>query len=201
MIKLNKHFLKSSIAVQKSAREMGRDDVAAIFVEDVKENGNMWRKYYCTDGVVLLFYKEKIEEIQIDGVAHFNFEKLPATKLIWYNIEIDNETQVASIETERGDFYVGYGDKDHTFVDKFEQIKNILEEEKIDSFNDATEFIIFSDTVLKKVKDYIGIGFYTMRPSVRNENDQKSSEVFWHNPENTMIAVAMPMRLSERYKI
>lgn len=196
MIKLNKHFLKQSIALQKSAMDMNREKYACVYIEDVESNNKIERKYYCTDGHSLIFYREPINQKEFEGPVYFHFEKLPATKDSYYDVEINRENLTAKITTKEGKSVdVDYADTEHLFLDCFETVKGITSEKEIESFKDATEFILFNDEVIKVVKNFIGVGLYCSRPKVKNEFNQKNSPVFWHNTDNSMIAVAMPMKL------
>ena len=69
--------------------------------------------------------------------------------------------------------------------------------EKIKSFQEADQFILFSDEVIKVVKDYMGIGLFCQKPLVQDHYRQSSSPVFWHNSDCSMVAIAMPMRCGD----
>jgi len=195
MIKLNQHFLKQSIAVQKNARSMVRQQYACVFVEDIDTDDGPQRKYYCTDGHVLLFYRESIEEKQFNGPVSFSFDKLPKTRDDYYALELIEDRGLAEIvANERAT--IEYNDTEHCRPDCMESIKKILCEKEIKDFSKATTFTLFSDKVIKIVKDYLGVGLYCTLPKVKWP-DSNTGPVFWHNSDYSMVAIAMPMRCGE----
>lgn len=200
MIKLDKHFLKQSIVLQQSAQKMARDLYSCVYIEDVDTSDGPQRKYYCTNGHVLLFYKEAIKEKQLAGPIALNFKKLPATRKLYYDFELDNEKVEATVMNDFGepsDVEINYIDTKHLRMDGFETVKRVLFEEKIKSFQKADQFILFSDEVIKVVKDYMGIGLFCQKPSVQDHYRQSSSPVFWHNSDCSMVAIGMPLRCGD----
>lgn len=195
MIKLNQHFLKQSIAVQKNALSMVRQQYACVFVEDVDTDEGPQRKYYCTDGHVLLFCRERIEEKQFTKPVSFSFDKLPKTKCEYYAVELIADRGIAEI-VSNDRTTIEYNDPEHTREDCFESIKRILCEKEIKDFRQANMFTLFSDTVIKMVKDYLGVGLYCTLPKVKWP-DSNTGPVFWHNSDCSMVAIAMPMRCGD----
>lgn len=185
MITLNTHFLKCSESVQKAAKKMLYRSVDGVFIEETDTE----RKYYTTDGHLLLFYREKIEKKQIEKPIRIMFEKIPATKQDTCDFEIINDKE-ATITNNKGKTIVQYIYLEDT--KDLDEIKKIFEREQ--NGHAATNFVLFSPLVLEVVSSYMDYDYYTM-PTITDDGTPSFCPVMWASPDGDKKAIAMPCRV------
>ena len=190
---LNSHFLRSSVAIQKSAKGMGRYWLECVYITDTDTD----RIYYATDGHVLIYLKEPIEHKQLDGTIALAFDKFPKTRRDAVDVNL-METGEAIVHTEKETVVLKYYDKDNVNKEKFESIQQILNGEKIKKFKEPVkEFVLFQPSVLKMCFDYMG-SCYSIRPLAEETGFQYRDPILWANSDKTQCCIVMPYRLGER---
>lgn len=191
---LNTNFLKSSVAIQKSAKGLCRDWLACVYIMDTDTD----RIYYCTDGHTLIYLKEPIEHKQLNGAIALSFEKFPKVKKDFVDVNL-METGEALIHTGKDTVVVQYADNDHIYKEKFDSIQQLLNEKEIEKFSHPTEqFVCFDPELLQICYNFMGMSMYCTRPLSKDEQLQQMSPVLWANTDKSQCCLVMPMRLGER---